>query len=265
MAAPTTISLMFHDVTDRPDESGFRQPAAARYKHTRKQFQQYLEVLAELQLPVVTTAQLSDAVGAASVVFTFDDGGASAPIAADMLEEFGCRGIFFVTTDLIGTRGFMTPQQICDLHSRGHVIGSHSCSHPDVFRSLTRDQKNAEWTRSCDVLQQLLGAETDTASVPGGDCDAATFEVAAAAGIRHLFTSEQQTKPWQQAGITCYGRLMMLSSTTPETLRRWLKHPTVGILPEQLVRMTKSGVKQLMGPVYLRLMRRRRASHEQSR
>lgn len=261
MPHETVISLLLHDVTDRPETSGFLQPTAQRYKHRIGQFAEYLTVVQEtgLSVDIVPTTTNSDQ--RAKVILTFDDGGASAPTAADLLEQHGWRGMFFVTTDLIETPGFMNKAQIRDLHQRGHVIGSHSCSHPDVFRDISRDQMKHEWSGSRDRLQQLLAAEINTVSVPGGDISATTLSEAAAAGYQHIFTSEQSTKPWLHAGARCYGRMMMLDRTTPASLRRWLRHPSLGILPEQILRLTKSSVKQMLGPVYLNLVKRRRALH----
>lgn len=259
---PTTISLLLHDVTDEPDKSGFLQPTARRYKHSVGTFQQYLDVIEATGLPVRTGDGLHSDTTNLSVVLTFDDGGASAPIAAALLEERGWRGMFFITTDLIGKPGFVTAEQIRELHRRGHIIGSHSCSHPDVFRRLTRQEMRREWSESRDALQQLLGTEITTASVPGGDIDTSTLEEAAAAGYRQIFTSEQVTQPWSIGEAVCFGRLMMLDNTSPRSLNRWLRHPSVGVLPERLVRFTKSSVKKLIGPLYLRLVERRRALHE---
>ena len=258
----TLISLAFHDVTDDFESSGFRQPVAQKYKHTVAQFREYLDAVEASRLPVTTSLDEAGANGPA-VIFTFDDGGACSDIPARMLEERGWRGVFFVTTDLIGTRGFLTAEAIQNLHQRGHIIGSHSCSHPDVFRSLTQAQMRYEWCNSCDILQELLGERCVVASVPGGDMNNATITEAAAAGLQHIFTSEQLTSPWSQAGATCYGRLFLMNDTRPRTLSRWLKHPSVGILPERTVRMTKSVVKKMMGPFYRRLVAGWRAQHDQ--
>src|SRR2546425_6025761 len=44
------------------------------------------------------------------------------------------------------------------LRSCGHVIGSHSHTHPDIFREQTVDQMAEEWLVSCDTLAALLGS-----------------------------------------------------------------------------------------------------------
>lgn len=258
----TVIGLLLHDVTDSPNQSGFQQPTAVRYKHSIAEFRDYLNVVQESGLTVVTTGSDDSDAAEAVVQFTFDDGGSASMESADLLEEFGWRGIYFVTTDLIGTRGFLTSHQIQSLYDRGHRIGSHSCSHPDIFRQLSSAQMQSEWRESRQVLEDILGAVVDTASVPGGDCSSATIEQSAAAGLTSLYTSEQLTRPWRQAGATCYGRLMMVNTTTRASLRRWLTYPRVGILPERAIRFTKTGVKKLIGPAYGAMMKRRRSLHE---
>ena len=89
----TVLGLMFHDVTDAPGSSGFLQPAAMRYKHTVKQFQRYLDVVESSGVAVLDQAS-EQAEDQTAVVFTFDDGGASASVAAEFLEDRGWRGQF---------------------------------------------------------------------------------------------------------------------------------------------------------------------------
>ena len=212
-----------------------------------------------------TSRRLSEATAQRRVRYVMqhqaDDGGVAALTAADVLESHGWRGFFFITTDLIGTPGFLTGRQVRLLSERGHTIGSHSCSHPDVFRALSAVEMQNEWSHSRDKLQQLLGHPVRCASVPGGDIDTATIEQASAAGLKHVFTSEPTTSRWRQAETCCYGRMMMLNSTSARTLKRWLTSPGIGTLPERTVRITKSGIKKAMGPAYQRLIRKRRSQH----
>ena len=255
------VSLMFHDITDHPLSSGFRQPTAQRYKHTTEQFRNYLDVVHQSQLPVGDVTSLRDR--QTQVFFTFDDGGAAAMTAADQLERYNWRGLFFITTDLIGTTGFLNRDQIRELADRGHIIGSHSCSHPDVFRNLDRQSMLKEWSKSRDSLQQLMGRAVTFASVPGGDIDRATIQTASEAGLTDVFTSEPSPHRWQIETTTCYGRMMMVNSTRPNTLKRWLDFPKLGPLPERTVRATKSSVKRILGPAYQRMIERRRLQHHQ--
>ena len=90
-------------------------------------------------------------------------------LVADRLEARGWRGHCFVSTDAIGTRGFLTAAQIRELDARGHVIGSALRLAPGSFQCLRRSaHMREEWSRSRMVLEDLLGHEVEIASVPGG-------------------------------------------------------------------------------------------------
>src|SRR5207244_1554243 len=86
--------------------------------------------------------------GPRELVFTFDDGGASAMRAAELLDTRGFAGHFLITTNYIGTRGFVTERDIRELARRGHTVGSHSCSHPLRMGHCSWTQLMEEWTDS---------------------------------------------------------------------------------------------------------------------
>src|SRR4029077_10963083 len=109
-------------------------PGAWRYNLERDEFVRHLTAIAEARATRPVTA--FDAAEGPNkpwpLILTFDDGGVSAyNCTGDILEQFGWHGHFFVSTNYIGTRGFVSPAQIRTLRKRGHVIGSHSCSHPE--------------------------------------------------------------------------------------------------------------------------------------
>lgn len=124
-------------------------------------------------------------------MLTFDDGGVSAiEQTAPLLEAAGWRGHFFITTGKIGEPGFLDPSQIRQLHQRGHVIGSHSVSHPPRMSHCTTEQLHQEWRQSIQQLSDIVGCPVTTASVPGGFYAPRVAETAAEAGIKILFHSE---------------------------------------------------------------------------
>ena len=138
---------------------------------------------------------------------TFDDGGASALApTADLLERHGWRGVFFVTTDRIGSPTFLDAAGIRELRRRGHVIGSHSCSHPARMSACGREQLLDEWRRSRQVLSDVLGEAVTVASVPGGYYSRMVAETAAEAGYTMLFNSEPTTKAYPVNGCRVLGR-----------------------------------------------------------
>ena len=140
-------------------------PLAARYKLEPNAFEAHLDALAATGLEIGTAPAGEDA---PPVALTFDDGGASAMLAAAALERRGWRGQFFVTSARIGTSGFLSAEQLRELVGRGHVVGSHSETHPTYMGRLTRAQLDSEWTRSRTTIGEIVGTPPRTASVPGG-------------------------------------------------------------------------------------------------
>jgi len=204
------VTLLFHDVFAKdPRESGFRSPAADRYKLSLAQFEQHLAALQRLP----DTARLFS--------LTFDDGGVSYYTRiADRLERLGWRARCFVATNFIDRPGFLTRRQLRELDARGHQIGAHSASHPTRMSACSPDVLRAEWRLSVAVLQDILGRPVQCASVPGGYYSTAVAEAATSAGIRTLFTSEPVTRPRLDGGCAIHGRFAIRSHDTPSLSAR---------------------------------------------
>lgn len=212
-AGAAVASFMFHEICDDPAVSGFQRPAARQYKHTQSAFAAYLDAIAAATAPT-TLPQIDFARPRRSVLLTFDDGGKSARTAAAALEQRGWRGHFLVVTRLVGARGFLTAEDIRAIHRAGHVIGSHSHTHPDIFRDLAFERAVEEWRTSADMLSQLLGAPCVSASVPGGDISARVLDSAETAGLRYLFTSEPWLRPRRHGECWVLGRFSVKLETS---------------------------------------------------
>jgi peptidoglycan/xylan/chitin deacetylase (PgdA/CDA1 family) len=204
-------ALLFHDVV--PDGqyqlSGFQSPDADIYKLSCEEFARQLDAISgSVKAPLVRADALRRSGSARpATMITFDDGGASASAyVADMLEARGWPGHFFITTNYIGNTGFLTASELRDLRRRGHVIGSHSASHPPRMAACTARQLDEEWTTSVKRLEDLLGEPVQTASVPGGYYSRSVAKATAAAGIRILFNSEPVTRVHEVDGCLVVGR-----------------------------------------------------------
>lgn len=185
------LALGYHDVTEDWRLSGTPLSlSAAVYTLDRSRFTQHLVQIDKKP-----------------VLLTFDDGRESNyTIVAPELEQSGRRGYFFITTDWIGTPGFLSAGQIQELAGRGHVIGSHSCSHPERMSKLDHSQLLNQWSRSRAVLEDILGASVTTASVPGGYYSTRVARTAAEAGYTVLFTSEPRSRVHRVAQCRVIGR-----------------------------------------------------------
>ena len=233
---------MYHDVVEDGNysASGFPGPGADRYKLDKLEFAQHLRAIRE-------------AVGDFPVVLTFDDGGVSAhERSAAMLEEFGWRGHFFVTTGWIGREGFLTAEQIQELDRRGHVVGSHSVSHPVRMSQLTWEQMVAEWNDSLELLRRILSHPVDCASVPGGYYSRDVARAAAAAGVRTLFTSEPTSRVQIVDGCRVFGRYVVQQGMGPEWSAGLAAGKLVPRMRQALLWKAKQAAKALSGGLYLR-------------
>jgi hypothetical protein len=77
-----------------------------------------------------------------------------------------------------------------------------------------------EWTRSRQVLEDLLGHDVVVASVPGGSYSRTVARTALDAGVRILFTSEPITAVHDEGGCRVLGRFTIRRGDGPDTARR---------------------------------------------
>ena len=248
----TAIALMYHDVTigDR-DSSGFSGAAAARYKLTTRQFAAHLAAIrARVTHAPVTVDRLD---GARPLLLTFDDGGEGAARAADELEGFGWRGHFLVTTAWIGRPAFLRRTTIRDLRARGHVIGSHSHSHPLRMSRCHDERLRDEWHRSTATLADILGEAVTCASVPGGYCSRTVLSTAADAGIQFVFTSRPTIRTEQLRETWVLGRYVIQRFTTPAAAAGLAAGDLAPRLRQSAIWRAKGICKTIGGAQYLRV------------
>jgi peptidoglycan/xylan/chitin deacetylase (PgdA/CDA1 family) len=247
-------ALLYHDVV--PDgcwsSSGFGGGDADIYKLLPADFVDHLDRLRHAGFAPATLG--SGRQPAHSL--TFDDGGASAvEIIAPELERRGWRGHFFVTTGRIGTPAFLNAAQVRELHARGHVVGSHSVTHPTAMAACPREQLVREWRLSLDHLADLLGTRPAVASIPGGWYSRAVAEAAAASGVRYLYTSEPTPRAWQVETVTCLGRYAIRRGVPPAAVVAWGVHGGLWAVRERATWMLKKVAKRTLQRRYVDLRR----------
>ena len=252
-------TLLYHDVVEsgRLDESGFPGPGPGRYKLDLDDFEHHLETLE--RLVGTAPAAADDLEGGRSAIpwlLTFDDGGSSAGRIGELLATRGWRGHFFVTVDYIGKPGFVDESAIRSLRDLGHIVGSHSCSHPERMSRCTWDELMYEWSRSTEVLSELLGEAVDVASVPAGHYARVVAEAAAASGIRTLFTSEPVLSVRDVEGCRVFGRYTIQRGVPAERAAALANSRTSPRARQFVFWNTKKLAKKVGGERYLRLRER---------
>jgi peptidoglycan/xylan/chitin deacetylase (PgdA/CDA1 family) len=173
-------------------------------------------------VPVEWFESIVQALPGDGVALAFDDGNASdAEHALGVLTRLGRHARFFVLAGKIGAPGYLTEQQIGQLHAAGMTIGSHGLHHRD-WRKLPDDELQAELVGSRRVLEELLGAEIGEAACPFGSYDRRVLRGLRAAGYRRVYNSDggpAGVRSWLAPRNTVHRGL---------TLERWLALAAAG-------------------------------------
>lgn len=123
------------------------------------------------------------------VAFTFSNGYASAPSAAQILEDHGFVGTFYVGSGTLRQgpyySAFVSAQDVTNLSGRGHEIGSMTVSQRDLT-TLPDATMRSELTDSRSALASLAGKPVTQLAYPFGAVNATVAAAAAStyAGAR---------------------------------------------------------------------------------
>lgn len=198
---------MYHDIyIHEPKESGFSRERDLPYKIKVDLFESHVRK--------ISNCCESGHLLKKDVVFTFDDGGKSFyTIIAPILEIYGFRGIFFVSTSFIGKEAFLNENEIRDLHKRGHIIGSHAHTHQHMY-TMSDSQIVEEWKQSIQLLSNIIGEPVTYASIPNGDTSKRVLMTAQKYGIRYIYTSDPTTHIYNYKDMDIIGRYVILSDSS---------------------------------------------------
>jgi peptidoglycan/xylan/chitin deacetylase (PgdA/CDA1 family) len=135
---------------------------------TWKSFRGLLETIARSGDPIETRLGSEDSLRKISVALTFDDGTEDHLQVGEELAKRGMVGIFFLPAGKVGAAGRLTVQRVHDLHSLGHIIGSHSFSDAPLRETLSRQEIKRELGDSKALLEDALGTDVWYFAPPGG-------------------------------------------------------------------------------------------------
>ena len=251
-----TLSLEYHDVYTgtNPDASGFPGAGPASYKLPRDKFVHHLAAISETRANVV---RIVDSITSdrpeMSLCITFDDGGCGAMDAADALETHGWRGHFFVTAGKIGEPAFLSRTQLGELQRRGHIIGTHSMTHPKMMGALAESVVFDEWRQSRGLLEDAISAPVITASVPGGFFKPHVGRAAATAGVQILFTSSPTVRSTRIDGCWILGRYTIRRGTSATTAAAIAARKLLPRASQSILYGTLTAIRSVTGSRYTRV------------
>lgn len=167
------VCLMYHDVVPGTPLSG---AGPERFSVPLASFERMLDAIAAAGCVGCSLDEALD--GGRHVAITFDDATAGQrDHAVPALCARNMTATFFVTTDWVGTPGFMTWNDLRQLTEWGMSVQSHTRSHPHLSE-LGHDRLRAELAESKAALDECLQQETTQIALPNGN--------APRLGLRHV-------------------------------------------------------------------------------
>ncbi|MCX6790373.1 MAG: polysaccharide deacetylase family protein, partial [Candidatus Kaiserbacteria bacterium] len=119
-----------------------------------------------------------------SVIISLDDGwGDQFKYAFPILQTYNYTATFFVFTNPINTRGFMTWDNLRALKDAGMTIGAHSRSHPFLNKITNPDILSNEINGSKKSIEEHLGVTVQQFAYPFGQYNASTTAEVRKAGF----------------------------------------------------------------------------------
>lgn len=197
-----TVFLMYHELERAPRPLVSDDPGYVRYALAEGDFRAHVAALGENGMRGVSIGETlgaddgdnareeGDAHEAGSrVCLTFDDGCESDCLfAAPILRDAGFKATFYVVSDFVGRRGYLSATQLRELSDNGFEIGSHSRTHR-YLDDLDEAGLRAEIASSKERLEEITGRRVEHFSCPGGRRTRRAAEIARASGYRTLATS----------------------------------------------------------------------------
>jgi len=142
-------------------------------------------------------------------------------IAAPLLERYGFRGVFFVPTQFLDKRGYLSSAQVKQLAGRGHVIGDHTRSHPNLTKPPFTDWAG-EIDRPKKILETITGNTIDCFGYPFGEWNENAVNQLQNRGFTCAFQLTGKMSATQP--LLTIRRLMVNGSWTPNELQGYLRN-----------------------------------------
>ena len=135
-----------------------------------------------------------------TIALTFDDGpGPYTEKLLDILDKYDAKATFF----LIGSKVSARANTLRRMQSRGHQLGNHSWSHPELNK-VSAEQLASEIDQTNNVIKQAVGTKPNTIRPPYGAFNRAVLEQFRQRGMSAVVWSVD-TRDWadRNSEIVC--------------------------------------------------------------
>lgn len=135
------------------------------------------------------------------IAITFDDGPHPryTPQILDILDKYSAKATFF----MIGQNAEMYKSIVKDVHLRGHEIGNHTYSHPDL-RKISASEFLDEIEKTRSVIENITGISPTLFRPPGGYLNNDIVSILEKqSDIPVLWSWRQDTRDWECPSSEC--------------------------------------------------------------
>jgi len=159
--------LMYHYIGTPPDPAV--DPIGYNLTIKPETLESQIMLLTNLGYQPITMHDADAGKGTAnSIVLTFDDGYEDFYTNAwPILKQHNWVATIYVITGKVGKPGYMTWDQIRELHDNGIEIGAHTVNHIDLA-TATPERQSQEITQSKASLERVLGSSVTSFAYPSG-------------------------------------------------------------------------------------------------
>jgi peptidoglycan/xylan/chitin deacetylase (PgdA/CDA1 family) len=155
------VVLLYHHVCNSDKTDNIYTVTEKNFKCQLANLQRFTHIVRSKELVQRVSSQKK-----LHILITFDDGWEdNVSVALPLLQQYRLSALMFVSSDKVGTPGFVTWDQLKQWLNAGMEIGSHGCDHLD-FSQLNEPQIVYELNRSKEVLEQRLGIAVETFAYP---------------------------------------------------------------------------------------------------
>lgn len=242
--SPSAPLLTYHELQEASGSDQYTVSCAAFEKH----------------LEVVRRFASGSQNGLCRTFISFDDGHRSnVELALPRLNHHGLKAIFFVTSGWTSKKeSALGWRDLAKLVSSGHSVQSHGMSHA-FFTHCSDVELAREIKGSKELLEERLGIVVDSISMPGGRWDERVLRACAAAGYRHVYTSDPVRRPRLCHGVWLHGRIMVRNHTGVEHIEKFLSGDPRFWLALRARHRAQSFMRKLLGDSFYHALWRKMA------
>lgn len=183
--------LMYHHLADLPRDATELEQT---WTVAPKNFDAQMNFLAERGFRTITMAQLvahlrdRQPLPSKPIIISFDDGWEEQyAVAFPILKKYGQSGTFFVYTNPLDRKQFLSWKQIEEMAAAGMDFQAHSLTHPHL-RALAPDVAYREIAESKAIIEKRLGKPVVAFSYPFGEYNDAVIQMVKRAGFASAVT-----------------------------------------------------------------------------